>query len=162
MKWLVHDHVLYDSSPSQHTEEQQQVSLVTALSSSLISFTPPLSSSKPSISHHPSSHPESCPMFAFILPNSYSFSPTQLPVVCVNMANCVCMPLFSPFFYRGIISRYALWRKAQRFYSMFTSSFPISPSILSDRQCLYFFSLYRPSAATFTIQYQPPTFTLRQ
>lgn len=98
-------------------------------------------------------------MFAFILPTNFSFSPTQPPAVCVNMANYVCTPLPTPLFYRGIISRYALWRKALHFIFLFTSSSPISPLILSDRQCLHFFFLYSPSTATFTIQYQPPTFS---
>lgn len=83
-------------------------------------------------------------MFAFILPTNFSFSPTQPPAVCVNMANCVCTPLPTPLFYRGIISRYALWRKALHFIFLFTSSSPISPLILSDRQCLHFFFSLQP------------------
>lgn len=96
----------------------------------------------------------SCPFSLFLQHNSLQF---------VLIWQTVSVRVFLlPLFYRGIISRCALWRKAPHFisYSLLLPQF-LHQYFLTDNAVHFFFlSLYKPS--TFAIQYQPPTFSLRQ
>lgn len=162
MKWSVHEHDLYDRSLSQHTEEQLLVY-------SFLPF-PPLQS-----------HSLLLCFFPFFLTSTLFFSPANVSVLYL-LSSCpfslflqhnslqfvliwqtVSVRAFLlPLFYRGIISRCALWRKAPHFisYSLLLPQF-LHQYFLTDNAVHFFFlSLYKPS--TFAIQYQPPTFSLRQ
>lgn len=158
MKRPVHDHDLYGSRPSQHTEEQLLVSSVTALSSSVISFTSPLFTSILSFSRYPSFQPVSlsyvrfhpCPLFL------QHNSPRRVLKWRTYAAS------YSPLLPRHH-SRLALWRKSAPvpFLLHFFPNFSIN-SFWQTMPSLFFSPLYRPSTATFTIQYQPSTSSLRQ
>lgn len=114
-------------------------SFVSALSSPVISIASPLLRvNVPSLAILLPSHCL-CPVFSFIL---HTFSPAQLPAVGVNMANCLYASAYSPLLsaaepsFRDVHSGEKL---PVSFLIHFF--FLISPSILSDRQCLHFFPL---------------------
>lgn len=159
MKWPVHDHDLYDRSPSQHTEEQLLVSLVTALFSSSISFASPLFTNKLSLSNHSSFQLMSLSYVCFHPTKFLLFFLQHNPLQFVLIWQIVS-PLPTPLFYQGIISRYALWRKAPCFvsYSLLFSQFLHQ----FFRHSMYSFFFLQTVNNTFAIQYQPPTFSLRQ
>lgn len=157
MKWPVHDHDLYDRKPSQHTEEQLLVSLVTAFSSSSISFASLLFTNKLSFSHHA------------------SFQLMSLSYVCFHPTNV----LF--FFHQHNSLQFVLiWQIVSRCHFLLSSSteasfqdmhsgeklpvsflihffFPNFSINSSHTRCILFF-FQQTSTATFAIQYHFPVF----